>query len=331
MVLHFAYAYLLYILIPLTLAIVLIRLLWHKTPIYTYPLTSMLAQRGLLKKTMYKKIFFVLRTATLLGLALLIARPQWADERSKINVEGVDIVLAIDVSESMIAFDDRHDQRPRIDVAKSEAIRFIEKRIDDPIGIVIFGKEAVSRCPLTLDKHILKEIVGGLEIGNIDAHGTWLGTGLATAINRLRTAKAKSKIIILLTDGEPTQPEKVEPDLAIALAKKLGIKVYTIGIGSENGGLFNHPMYGTVRVATGLNVQLLQKIATETGGQFFRAQNPKDMRSVYDKIDALEKTKQQTNIFHRYYEAFASFIWIVLCALGLEMLLRFVLWRGVWG
>jgi len=247
---------------------------------------------------------------------------------SIMQVEGIDIVLTLDVSGSMQIFDDLRDRRQRIQVAKDEAVRFIEKRIDDPIGVVIFARDSISRCPLTLDKNILRQVVGELELGYINPDGTSLGTGLATAVNRLRKSKAKSKIIILLTDGEPT-PEKVSPESAIDLAKQFGIKVYTIGIGNEKGGYIQHPFLGVHEVGISLNTQLLKKIANETGGMFFRASNPKQLREIYNKIDALEKTEYQTDIFHKFYEAFLSFIWVVLLLLGLELFLRLFIWRGV--
>lgn len=329
MILHCMYVKIIYILVPVLLCAALYRILFHKSPYYTYPLSKDLAQHKHTHHRHHKKIFFLLRLAALLGLIFLIARPVWIDERSRVNIEGIDIVLAIDVSDSMNIFDDLRDRRSRIEVAKQEAIRFIEKRIDDPIGVVVFGREVVSRCPLTLDKNILKEIVGSLEIGNVNPQGTWLGTGLATAINRLRTSKAKSKVIVLLTDGEPTPPEKVEPDVAINLAKQFGIKVYTIGIGNENGGYFTHPFFGVQQVPYSLNVPLLKKIAGQTGGMFLKANNPKEMRAAYDTINKLEKTEYQTTLFHRYYEAFLTFIWIILGLLALELILRLFIWRGV--
>ncbi len=329
--LHCAYFDLIYVLIPALLLIVAYRLKFYKSPTYNYALTQTLIQQKFGLSTRYKKVLWLLRFLVLCGLLFLILRPQWADERSKINVEGIDIVLAIDVSGSMELFDDTNDRRSRITVAKSEAIRFIEKRTDDPIGVVIFGREALSRCPLTLDKQVLKEIVGGLEIGVVNPSGTWLGTGLATAINRLRNSKAKSKIVVLLTDGEPTPPEQVDPDVAITMAQKFGIKIYTIGVGGAQGGYGIHPWFKqVVQIPTPLNETLLKKIAEKTGGMFFRATNPKEMRTVYDTIDRLEKTEIQTNIFHRYYEAFLNFIWIVLLLFGLELVLRLVIWRGVW-
>jgi Ca-activated chloride channel family protein len=330
MMIHCAYFDLIYILGPLLAIAIIYRVKFYRQVRYRYPLTQQCLNRGLAQKVPYKKIFFFLRLGTLLSLLFLVLRPQWLDEKSYINVDGVDIMLALDVSGSMQLFDDPNDQRQRIDIAKEEAIRFIEKRTNDPIGIIIFGREALSRCPLTLDKMILKEIVGSIELGNIDPRGTWLGTGLATAINRLRTSKAKSKIVILLTDGQPTPPEKIEPPLAIEMAKKYGIKVYTIGIGNEHGGYIRNP-FGMLAQAQeeGLNVALLQTIAEQTGGMFFRAQNQRDMRMIYDKIDNLEKTSLQTTVFHNYYEAFLNFIWIVLLLFGLELVLRLFIWRGI--
>lgn len=331
MTLHFAYAYLAYTFLPIITLLIVYRVKFYKTPYLSFPLAGIIAQHGLTIKSPHKLVFFILRTATLLGLLFLIMRPQWVDERSRVNVHGIDIILDIDVSDSMQVFDDLKDQRSRISVAKQEALRFIEKRIDDPIGIVIFGREVLSWCPLTLDKHILKEMVGNINLGIIDPAGTWLGTGLATAVNRLRTSQAKSKIIILLTDGQPSPGEKIDPHVAADMAKKLGIKIYTIGIGSENGGYIMGPFSQIMAVGQNqLNIELLKQLAEKTGGKFFRAKNPADMRAVYDTIDRLEKTEHQTDIFHRYYEAFSTFIWFVLLLIFLELLLKLWIWRGVY-
>lgn len=329
MVLKLAYFQVLYVLLPILSLVFLYRLFWYKSPYYRFPLTQKLYEQKLTKNKSRKIIFFALRALTLLGLIFMIARPQWVDENSHVNVEGVDIILAIDVSGSMQCFDDPHDRRSRIDVAKEEAIRFIEKRSNDPIGIVIFGKDVLTCCPPTLDKIILKEITGKIELGMIDPDGTSLGTGLALAVNRLKNSKAKSKIIILLTDGEPTPHEKVDPAVAIDLAQQFGIKVYTIGIGNEEGGFVAHPFYGVQRVPVKLNLTLLKTIAEKTNGKFFRANNPKDMRTVYNTIDRLEKTELQTTVFHHYYEAFLTFIWFIVGLLGLELFLRLFIWRGI--
>lgn len=330
MVLRLAYPHMFYILGPILLLCAVYRLFFYKYPTYLFSLTEVFAREKFGIIIPYRKIISILRFISLCLLLFLVCRPWWVDENSRINVEGIDIVIALDVSQSMFVFDDLKDRRPRIKVAKDEAIRFIEKRIDDPIGLVLFGKEAVSRCPLTLDKTMLKEIVGGIEINEIiNGTETWLGTGLATAINRLRSSKAKSKVIILLTDGEPTGTEKIDPNLAITLAQQFGVKVYTIGIGNPNGAYIQDPLFGVQQVRMNLNTDLLQNIAQKTGGQFFRASNPSDMRQIYNTIDALEKTEYESTYYHRYYEAFLWFIWFLLFLIGFELMLRLFLWRGI--
>ncbi|MBM3893579.1 VWA domain-containing protein [Candidatus Dependentiae bacterium] len=328
MFLHIAYPVVLYTLGVALALISCFKFFLMKRSWYTYPLTDSIIKHALQKPRRIKYFLFLLRFCTLCFLVFLASRPQWADERSRVNVDGIDIVIALDISGSMQLFDDQHDRRMRVDVAKAEAIRFIEKRTNDPIGLVLFAKDAISRCPLTLDKHILKELVGNIEIGLLDPDGTALGTGLATAVNRLKDSKAKSKIIILLTDGEPS-PEKIAPETAIELAQQNHIKVYTIGIGNDQGGFIMHPMFGLQAGQTRVNVPLLKTIAEKTGGEFFLAHNPKEMRTVYEKIDKLEKTEIQTDIFHTFYEAFAYFIWLFLALFFFELLLRISIWRGL--
>ena len=326
--LRLAYSDILYFLIPVFLLSLLFKWKFSKKTVYSFSLVDFLQKNGFAVESYHKWILYFLRLLTLLILIFLIARPQWVDSRSKINVEGIDIALVLDVSGSMQIFDDLHDRRPRIDVVKSEAIRFIEKRIDDPIGIVIFGRDAISLCPLTLDKQMLKNTVGQLKLGFINSEGTSLGTGLATAVNRLKNSKAKSKIIILLTDGVPTE-EKINPETALELARQFGIKIYTIGIGNEKGSYIKHPLFGVQPVGVAIDMNLLKKIADQTGGNCFRANNSAEMREIYNKIDSLEKTEYQTDIFQRYYEAFFSFVWILLFLFGAELFLRFFVWRGV--
>ncbi len=328
MVLHLAYPWLLYTLAGLLVVCTVYKFFTRNKKYYVYPLASALRTHGLARSALPKYVLMVLRFCLLALLAFLTARPQWVDEHSKVNVEGIDIVIALDVSGSMQCFDDQRDQRQRIEVAKTEAIHFIDKRPNDPIGLVIFAKDALSRCPLTLDKPMLKELVGELELGIIDHTETYLGTGLATAVNRLKKSKAKSKIIILLTDGAPSPGEKISPELAIQLAQTNNIKVYTVGIGGEHGGFIMHPLLGMQQFNSPINTALLKEIATKTGGAFFLAKNPADMRTIYNTIDKLEKTDIQTNVYHNYYEAFAQFIWLLLAILCSELLLRLLIWRG---
>jgi Ca-activated chloride channel homolog len=332
MFLRFAYPFLLWVLLPLYVVAVLYRLKFYRYPRYVFPLSTHLAAAGFAGRSSLRRlVLFALRAAVLLLLVFFVARPQWVDERSVVNVNGVDIIIALDVSGSMEAFDDLKDRRTRISVAKKEAIKFVDKRASDPIGLVLFGAEAISRCPLTLDKAVLKDIIGSIELGVVDHRATALGTGLAVAINRLKNSKARSRIVVLLTDGIPTsEVDRIDPMHAIDLAKQLGIKVYTVGIGGENGvGYLDTQFMGVQAQKMPLNVPLLEKIARETGGQFFRAKNPTDMGMIYDKIDLLEKTEIETNLFHNYYEAFLHFIWLIFLLIALEYGLRLFVWRGM--
>lgn len=331
MFLRFAYPIFLWVLLPVFILAVIYRLRFYRYPRYVFPLSSFFATSGFSGRFSYRRyVLFALRVSTLLLLLIFSARPQWVDERSTVNVNGVDIVIALDVSGSMQCFDDLKDQQRRIDVAKKEAIRFVDMRSSDPIGLVLFGAEAISRCPLTLDKQILKDMIARVELGVINQNGTALGTGLSVALNRLRNSKAKSRIVVLLTDGCPSREiDMIDPVHAIELAKQLGIKVYTVGIGSEKGGYVHFAGFGVQQIQDSINVELLEKIAKETGGQFFRAKNPKDMRTIYDKIDQLEKTEIETSLFHNYYEAFLQFIWLVFVLIALEYGLRLFLWRGM--
>jgi Ca-activated chloride channel family protein len=230
----------------------------------------------------------------------------------------------------MQLFDDLKDRRQRIDVAKKEAINFIKKRHDDPIGIVIFAADALSHCPLTLDKQILTRIVQKTKLGMINPSGTSLGTGLATSVNKLKHSKSKSKIIILLTDGQPTpHTEQVSVDTAIDLAKQFGIKIYSIAIGNKKGAFVQSAFGFIEKVPDSVDESLLKKIAQQTGGKYFRANNPNDMKQIYETINKLEKTEYQTNLFSRYYEAFATFIWPILLLLFLNLFLTLFTWRGI--
>ena len=216
----------------------------------------------------------------------------------------------------------------RIDVAKKEAINFIEKRPDDPIGIVIFGKDALSRAPLTLDKKVLKRIVRTINLGIINPNYTSMGTGIATAINKLKRSQSKNKIIILLTDGKPTaETDKIPIETALKLAKKFKIKIYTVAIGNKNGGYVSSSFGLVQQVPDSIDENLLKNISNQTGGQFFRANSPKEMKKIYETINRLEKTKYETSMFSKYYEAIRSFIWLPMLLLMAELILKLFLWR----
>jgi Ca-activated chloride channel homolog len=324
--LRFANHHVLYWLLPLLLVLIIIKK-WMPKAFYEYPLVSSLAK---LKKTQpptHKRVFSLLRILVLGILVFLIPKPQLVDNRSNIIVDGIDIMLVLDVSGSMQFQDYADDQRSRLQVAKDEALRFVNKRINDAIGLVIFGKDALSRVPLTLDKKIINTLISTLEIGIIDPDGTVLSTAIVTAANRLKNSKAKSKVMILLTDGAPSEND-TDPSLAIELAQKMGIKIYTVGIGSDEEQFIMHPFYGLIPKPK-INKLLLTKIAQETGGKFFLARNSKDMRMIYDTIDSLEKTTHETSLFNKYYDIFIPFVWAIIFLLLAELLLSTTIWFGI--
>ncbi len=324
----FAYVPVLYGALCLLLLAILYRWGFKKNSFYRYPLTQFLLTEGVGLSFPYKKIMNVLRCIILCGLAFLMARPQLVDKQSKVSVEGIDIMLALDVSGSMQLFDSLEDPQRRIDVAKKEAINFMKKRDDDPIGLVLFGNEAVSRCPLTLDKKMLESIISDVELGMINPEGTMIIRGVVMALNRMRKSEAKSKVIIVLTDGEPT-PGDLDPQAALEMAKKQGVKIYTIGIGSEEGGFYQHPLFGVQQARVPLNKNLLYTLAHETGGKFFQAKDPADLATIYNTINTLEKTEYETNIYHKLYDIFMPFLWILIGLAALDVLLSRFIWMGI--
>lgn len=302
---------------------------YYKRPVYLY--SSLIPFDFLINKNYQwrKFVIFLLQLLSILSLILAISRFRIPDEKTKLPVQGVDIMLVLDVSHSMMCFDDFYDRRKRFEVALEEALEFIKKRENDPIGLVFFGTIAVSRCPLTLDKNMLLKILKETKIGFINPEATALSRAILTGINRLKESKAKSKIMIVLTDGEPTRGLDTDPRLAIDLAKKCNIKIYTVGIGSENGGFITDPNFGDVRVPTPLNVPLLKAFADQTGGQFFRVKKPDDMKRMYETIDILEKTDYETPLYAKYHEYFIYFLLIAFIALFIEIILSSFLWVGL--
>ncbi|MBI2344858.1 VWA domain-containing protein [Candidatus Dependentiae bacterium] len=330
MVIPFHFAQLSYLIIfaVILAGLILYRLTLYAPTVYRYSLVNFIAQNRLAASFVPVQFFFWVRLLALFLMLILIGKPQLVDTKSKLLVNGIDIVLALDVSGSMELFDDAQDRRTRIDVAKKEAENFIDKRINDAIGVVVFGRYAFASCPITFDKGILKSIVSQIQIGKPSDDMrmmTMISQGLITAALRLQNSQAKSKIIVLLTDGAPS-PGDLPIEDAIAIAKEIGIKVYTIGVGGDQGGLMVHPLAGLWRVDTPLNKPLLKKIAQETGGQFFEAKNPKDLAHIYDKIDRLEKTKAESEIYHNYQDYFLPILWIVIALTLLELLVATWVW-----
>lgn len=324
---YFAHPWLLYILLPTIMVIAYWRWFWYQRPVYQFPLARLLVKRSRSDQTLawwVRCIFFILRLIALGSLIVALARLQQTDETSYIPVEGIDIMLVLDVSESMTLYDDPDDLRTRREVACTELLKFIQRRSYDPMGLVIFGAAALSRCPLTLDKQLLMSIVQDVTFNYVlDPQGTVMCMGLAMAANRLRVSTAKSKIIILLTDGAPTAGD-ILPEYAIDVLVNLGIKVYVIGVGFS-GGYLKTP-FGFVQQQAPLNVELLDTIAKKTGGQFFQAHKPADVEHIYSTIDTLEKSTHDTPLYARYIDWFMVFLIIAAVACGIELTLRTFVW-----
>ena len=264
-----------------------------------------------------------------LALALFIvalAQPRFAKSTTEVKASGIDIVAALDLSGSMISedFEVRGERVNRVNMAKSVLRDFIDKRPNDRIGLVVFAAQAFIATPLTLDHDYLQENLARLEIGTINSDATAIGDALTTAVNRLRDLKAKSKIIILATDGQ-NNSGKVEPLLATEAAAALGVKIYTVGIGEQGQApmpardMFGRKVYQMVPVD--VDETTLQKIAAKTGGKYYRADNAEKFQKIYAEIDKLEKTEASVKKYTQFTELFPWFV-----AAGLAILLvEFVL------
>jgi len=276
-------------------------------------------------KVKWRPILNVLRSIAFIAFVIALARPQKTNVSESIDSEGIDIVLSMDISGSMLAEDFKPN---RLDAAKDNAMKFIDARKTDRIGLVIFSGEAFTQCPITIDHNVLKEQIDAIKNGMLQ-DGTAIGDGLATAVNRLRDSKGKSKVIILMTDGI-NNLGKVGPELALEIAKAYHIKVYTIGIGTIGQALTPIPTPFGVRkemVPVQIDEPLLKKIAKETGGQYFRATGNSKLESIYQSIDKLEKTSVQVNAYKHYAELFFWFAFTGVVALLLEIILSLTVFR----
>lgn len=274
----------------------------------------------------------VIQVLQLLSIALLIiaiARPQAVLQQENINAEGIDIMLAMDVSTSMLAKDFDPD---RLEASKSVAAEFVEQRKHDRIGLVVFSGESFTQCPLTTDHSILRSFLATLQCGLIES-GTAIGMGLANAVKRLKESDAKSKVVILLTDGV-NNAGYASPMVATDAAKKLGVRVYTIGVGTQGQALSpvaQRPdgsfIYDWSIVQ--IDEELLNKIAKETGGQYFRAQDMEELKAIYQEIDRLETTKIETTTIRRYQEKYHNFVLIAIVLVFFQVLLSNTLFRTI--
>lgn len=273
---------------------------------------------GKLKKAA-RHLPFICRVVALAAMILAIARPRSSSTFEKIDTEGIDIVLALDVSTSMLARDFNPD---RIGAAKDIAIQFIAERPSDRIGVVVFAGESYTQSPLTTDRATLINLIKEIECGIIE-DGTAIGNGLATAVARLKDSQAKSRVVILLTDGVNNSGE-ISPQMAAEIAKTYGIRVYTIGVGAE--GTAPYPVmtpFGVdvQQVEVEIDEQLLQNIAEGTDGKYFRATDNTKLLEIYGEINKMEKNRTMVDSFPIYKELFMYFALVALAAIVLEMLL----------
>lgn len=263
---------------------------------------------------------FVFRVLAVLFLIIALARPQSSNSWRNTSTEGIDIMISLDISSSMLARDFKPN---RIEAAKDVAASFINGRPFDNIGLVVFSGESFTQCPLTTDHAVLLNLFSGIQSGMLE-DGTAIGSGLANAVSRLKESKAKSKVIILLTDGSNNMGS-VAPLTAAEIAKAFGIRVYTIGVGSK--GMAPYPVqtpYGIryQNLPVEIDETVLKQIAGMTDGGYFRATNKAKLKQVYDEIDQLEKTKLNVRQYNKKYEQYLPFAIAAFLCLLLELLLR---------
>jgi len=274
-------------------------------------------------KSYLRHLPFILRMAVIALLIVIIARPQSSESWENITTEGIDIIIDLDISGSMLA----EDLKPnRLEASKTVASEFIAGRNNDRIGLVVFSGESFTQCPLTTDHAVLLNLFQGIQSGIIE-DGTAIGMGLANSVSRLKDSEAKSKVIILLTDGMNNRGE-IAPVTAAEIAKTFGIRVYTIGVGSLGTAPypFRTPFgiqYQNVKVE--IDEQVLKEIATLTSGKYFRATNNQKLKDIYQEIDQMEKSRIDVKEISSKTEEFQRFLWLAIGLLLMEVLLRLTL------
>lgn len=269
---------------------------------------------------------FILRTAALVLIVIAIARPRSSEQIEKVDTEGIDIVLAMDVSTSMLARDLTPD---RISASKDIAIEFISQRPSDRMGIVVFAGESFTQCPLTTDRATLINLMKEVQTDLIE-DGTAIGNGLATAVARMKDSDAKSRVVILLTDGVNNRGE-VSPQMAAEIAKTYGVRVYTIGVGTDNETAPYPVMtpWGVEvqNVRVEIDEKLLSQVAESTGGKYFRATDNTKLAEIYSEINKMEKVRTTVDSFPVYKELFGKFALLALLAIMLELVFNWFIIR----
>lgn len=303
---------------------------WRKDRFATLRMSSLAAFGG--QQSLRGRLIIllpILRTLAFICLVIALARPRVNLQEEEINAEGIDIIMAVDLSSSMLAKDFKPD---RLGASKVVAAEFIEKRPYDRIGLTVFAAESYTKCPVTTDHRVMKQFLSELECGVLE-DGTAIGMGLATAVKALAESKAKSKVVILLTDGV-NNAGYVQPTLAAEIAKTFKIKVYTIGVGSMTDALTPIGRRGDGEYIFGfapvkIDEALLQDIAEMTEGKYFRATNETSLKAIYKEIDELEKTKLEMTVIRRHREEFFRFAFWAMFFIGLEILLRYTVFRMI--
>lgn len=282
-------------------------------------------------KTYFQHLPFLFRCLAVAALVIALARPQSKHSWQDVRTEGIDIVLAVDISASMLAKDLKPD---RLEASKAVASKFIENRPDDRIGLVIFSGESFTQCPLTTDHTVLKNLFGSVKTGMVQ-DGTAIGMGLATAVSRLKDSKAKSKVVILLTDGV-NNSGSIAPELAADLARPFGIRIYTIGVGTKGMayspvGIYPNGQYAYDYVKVDIDEPVLKKISAATGGKYFRATDNAKLKAIYSEIDKMEKSIIEEKQYSRKAELFHPLAIAAFILLLLEFLLRNTVFKTVTG
>jgi Ca-activated chloride channel family protein len=276
-------------------------------------------------RSFLRPLMFIFRLLAISCLIVALARPQTRNDEQLVNGEGIDIVLCLDISGSMLAQDFTPN---RMEAAKNVASEFIDNRPTDRIGLVIFSGEAFTMCPLTTDRNVLKTQLFNVSSGLLE-DGTAIGSGLATGVDRLRNSPSKSKVIILLTDGE-NNGGLIDPNTAKEIAKSVGVRVYTVGMGTEGFAPVPVQTPGGIvmqREKVNIDEKLLTQIANETGGHYYRAKDNESLKAIYSEIDHLEKSKIEVSSIRRYTEEFFPFALAASIFLLLELLLRWTVLR----
>lgn len=276
-------------------------------------------------KVYLRHLSFAMRLLALAALILVIARPQSINSSDISNTEGIDIVIALDVSTSMLA----EDLKPnRLVASKQVASEFVNDRSNDKIGLVIFAGESFTQCPLTTDHRVLLNLINEVDFFMIE-DGTAIGLGLANAVNRLKDSDSKSRVVILLTDGS-NNAGNIAPLTAADLAASYGIRVYTIGVGSRGESTIKDPRTGQrMQIKADIDERVLSEIAGITGGQYFRATDNTSLKQIYHEIDDMETRHISVNTVTRRKELYLPFAILALCLAGIELILRRTVFRSI--